>query len=495
VRRPALLLGLAGVTACAALRPPSDFAELSVPAAPPSDESFRAQPPEPLPTVPFRPPELDVTTLPNGMKLIVAERHALQLVAAELVLAGGSAGLPGETPAALQLMAHCSSNGTRSFSGAALFAEMNAHLIEASPTVGDTWYGVEMRAPSEWFERALQVVHAVAVEPTFPPEIFEGQRRQQAGGVVAEADNVDLIARRNLYAALYGPTHPYTRALAARRADLERVTRDDVVRVWQKTVDPSVATLVVAGDVDAREVRRVVEAQFGAWRHDPRFPPRVPVPSAAPGQARLVVVDRPGARQAKVLYGVVGPAAGSPDHPAHLVARALIGGMRSSALASELRDELGATWREGVDFADRPSVGLDWWYGSVATDRTAAVLATLDRRLRELRARGPAPDELAAVQGAMLRSINRRYETLRLLVGNLAYAAAFGLPLDDASRVMTAAAAASAEEVRAAIPDPDEVRIVVVGDLGSLKDALLGLGRGPIQVNDAAGNPVRTLSR
>jgi zinc protease len=484
-----------GLAACAAAGPRPGVVALPVLAWAPGDDAFRAQPPAPFPEAAFQPPALDVSTLANGMKLIVVERHAVQLVDAELVLVGGSASLPDETPAALALMAHCSSNGTKTFTEPQLFSEMNTHLLEVIPHVGDSWSGVSMRAPSRWFERGLQIIHALALEPTFPPAAFETARRQALGFTAFDSDNVDLIARRNLYAALYGLSHPYTRALASRKADLGRVTRDDLVRIWREMVDPSVATLVVAGDVDPREVRRLVEAQFGSWRHDPRFPPRAAVPAAAPGGPRLVVVDRPGARQARVLYGAVSPAAGSPSHPTDLLVRALIGGMRSSALATELRDELGAAWHEGVDFADRPNVGLDWWYGNVAPDRTAAVLTTLDRRLGELRAQGPAPNELAAAKEAVIRSFPRRYETVKQLVGTVAHAAAFNLPLDDASRVIAGVGAVSSEEVRAAVPDPGAVKVVVVGDLAVLKDSLLGLGWGPIEVRDADGRLLRTLVR
>jgi zinc protease len=483
-----------GLAACAAAGPPPSVVELPVRVWGSGDVAFRAQPPAPFPEAAFRPPALDVTTLANGMRLIVIERHAVQLVDAELVLVGGSASLPDEAPAALALMARCTPNGTKSFTEPQLFSEMNTHLIEVTPHVGDSWYGFSMRAPSRWFERGLQMIHGLALEPTFPPTSFETARRQAIGYTAFDSDNVDLIARRTLYAALYGPSHPYTRALAPRKADLARVTRDDLLRIWSELVDPSVATLVVAGDAAPREVRRAVEALFGAWKHDPRFPPRAAVPAAAPGGARLVVVDRPGARQAKVLYGAVSPAAGSPDHPTDLLVRALIGGMRSSALATELRDELGAAWREGVDFADRPNMGLDWWYGSVAPDRTAAVLTTLDRRLGELRAQGPAPNELAAAKEAVVRSFPHRYETVRQLVGTVAHAAAFNLPLDDASRVIAGVSAVSGDEVRAAVPEPAAVKVVVVGDLSVLKDSLLGLGWGPIEVLDADGRLLRTLA-
>jgi zinc protease len=484
-----------GLAACAAAGPQPGVVELPVLAWASGDDAFRAQPPAPFPEAAFEPPALDVTTLANGMKLIVVERHAVRLVAAELVLVGGSASLPDETPAALALMVRCTANGTKSFDEPQLFSEMNTHLIEVSPQVGDSWYGFSMRAPSVSFGRGLQIIHALALEPTFPQASFETARGQAVGHTAFDPDNVDLIARRNLYAALYGPSHPYTRALAPRKADLARVTREDLVRIWRQTVDPSVATLVVAGDVDPREVRRLVEAQFGGWKHDPLFPPRATVPVAAPSGPRLVVVDRPGAQQAKVLYGAVSPSVGSPDHPTDLLLRALLGGMRSSALATEVRDELGAAWRAGVDFANRPNAGLDWWYGSVAPERTAAVLATLDRRLGELRAQGPAPNELAAAKEAVVRSFPHRYETVKELVATVAQAEAFNLPLDNAGRVIAEVGAVSGDEVRAAVPDPAAVKAVVVGDLTVLGDSLLGLEWGPIEVRDADGRLLRTLAR
>jgi zinc protease len=489
--RWALLLS-GGVAACAAGPLPS-VAERPGPPSAPGDETFRAQPPAPLPETAFRPPALDVTTLANGMKLVVVERHGLRLVAAELLLAGGSAGLPNEAPAALTLMGNCTSNATKGFSETQLFSAMNTHLLEVNAQAGDTWSGFWMRGPSQYLESGLQVMRAMALEPTFPPELFEKTRTQAVGFAGSDAENVDLIALRNLYAALFGPKHPYTLALASRKADLQRMTRDDVVRVWRETMDPSVATLVVVGDVDPREVRRLVEAEFGEWKHDAQFRPPVPAPPAAPGGPRLVVVDRPGARQAKVDYGAVSPATGSPDHATDRLVRALIGGMRSSALATELRDELGAAWREGVDFADRPNVELDYWYGSVVPERTAAVLTALDRRLRELRAHGPTPDELAAAKSAVVRSFPRRYETVNELLRTVLHAAAFGLPLDDASQVIASVGSASSEEVRAAVPDPDTVKVVVVGDLTVLKDSLLGLGWGAIELHDADGRLLRTL--
>jgi zinc protease len=459
-----------------------------------SDEAFRREAPPPEPRPDYLPPAVQVTTLPNGMRLIVIERHATRLVAAELVVRGGTAALSGESPAASTLMARSTTAGTTSYTEVQLFGEMNTHLIELNPHVGDSAFAVSVRAPSSWLDQALRTMHAVALEPTFPASGFEIARRQLLGAAAPDADKHELIARRNLYGSLYGPTHPYARLLQDPSLDLAKLTREDIVRVWRETMDPAGATLVVAGDVDARAVRELVGTLYGGWKPDPSLRPGAPVPPPSPGGARLVVVDRPGARQATIVYGTMVASAGSPNHAADLIVQDLIGGMRSSALATKLRDELGATWTEGVQFQTRETSGVAWWHGSVAPERTAAVLAAIEARARELRERGPSPAELAAAKGFIVRSLPHKFETNLSLAQTFREIACLELPIDYVGKTMARVSALSWDEARAAVPEPTATKVVVVGDLASLKDLLVGLGWGPIEVHDIDGRLLRILT-
>src|SRR5262249_41936071 len=144
-----------------------------------------------------------------------------------------------------------------------------------------------------------------------------------------EPDNAIFVARRSLYASVFGAGHPYARALEPDAPALARLTRDDLLRVWREVVDPADATLVVAGDVDAAALGRRAGGLWGSGNHAPPRPARPPVPPPAPSPARLVVIDRPGAPQATVLFGAAMPPIDAPEHVAVLVARELLGAMRS----------------------------------------------------------------------------------------------------------------------------------------------------------------------
>jgi predicted Zn-dependent peptidase len=205
----------------------------------------------------------------------------------------------------------------------------------------------------------------------------------------------------------------------------------------------------------------------------------------------LIVVDRPGAPQASVFYGAPIAAIGAPEHLAQMILRALLGGMRSSAFESRVRYEMGATWFGSAMMDVRAAGGILWWEASVAREQSASVLAALERYLRDLRDRGPAPTELEAAKSFVLRAL----ESAGGVAGELAQIAAYRLPLDHLSTLRARIDAVSTDGVRAAVPEPGTMKAVIVGDLASLQGPLLNLGWGPIEVHDGDGKLLRTIER
>jgi zinc protease len=486
------MLSTSAAASCRLATPPSSA---SVPAATPApDETFRAHPPVPEPRQPFVPPTGHLITLRNKMGLLVVERHGGSMVAAELVARGGTAAFPWEPPAAFPLMVYTLMRGTATRSEAEIYDRMNAGVFDLETSVGDAWVSLRARASKTSLDAALELLQDIALHPSFPAPGVERERQRQLMVSPRDEENAERIARRNLYGSVYGPSHPYARRLQPSATTLAKLTRDDVVRVWQEAIDPARSILVVAGDVDEATVRERVEALFGDWRSTPSRRPPMSVPPASPISARLILVDRPGAPQASVFYGgPIAPIDGSQQQ-AQMVVWELLGGMRSSVLETRLRDELGATWSGEARISARLGGGILWWEGSVARERTADVLGALERRILELRDRGPAADELTAAKALLNRSLPRELETVRGLTMLFGEIAAYGLPIDSLQTRASRLDATSADAVRAAVPEPSRMKAVVVGDVASLRAPLLALGWGPIEQHDAAGNFVRIVT-
>jgi len=424
---------------------------------------------------------------------MVFERHVTPVVAARLVVRGGTPAFPGEPPEVVELMADMVLHGTNTRTEREIYDTMARRFFELGASVGDAWLEFRLRAFSSSFFAALDLMHDVALDPLLSADTLEIIRQRRKASADQHADDVDRIALANLDAAVLGDSNPYTRFEQNDPKVLDKITRDDIVRAWRESMDPTEAVLVVAGDVDAAAVRERVETLFDGWKRDPSLPARVTPPTPTPATARLIVVDRPGVSLATVVYGAGIPPIDSPRNPLQRVVQALMGGMRSSAVAQRLRQQVDPALLGTARFRSRPGGGVIWWRNQVPGRQAAPLLKALQDQVHGLHDPGPSAEELAAVQALISRALPRDLETVSDLSERLAEIAAFRLPVDQILRYQAVVDAASPESVRAAVPDPSTWKAIVVGDLASLRGPLLALGWGPLEERDANGKVLRTI--
>jgi zinc protease len=454
------------------------------------DAPFRADPPPPESRPAVAVPPGRWSTLSNGMRLLIVERPSAQLTAADLVFAVGPAQLPKEAPALFHVMMTSTFYGTASASQRQIFSAFEGALAEYGSTVADDYLRFDVRAPKAKFDDALSTLADLALHASFPAQHVERERQNRLAYAAHESDNVSQMGRRALELALFGAAHPYARSNASEAVDLQKVKRDGVLRAWRETFQPTLATLVVVGNVDPAAMAAHVDSLFGAWKSAGPKPSQSSAPAPSPMPARIVVVDRPGEPRSYVLYGGTMPSRAAPDYVASVVANSVFGGLRSGELARRLRDELGATSEDTSAYLARRGPGTSWVEASVAKDKTAPVLAAFDARARDLHDHGPSPDELASAKARVAGTLPRAMETAGGLAELFAAVAEHGLPQDFLSTLGASVDRVTSDDVERVEPPPEQMRAVVVGDWAELRSSLTALGWGAVEVLDANGAPV-----
>jgi zinc protease len=149
------------------------------------------------------------------------------------------------------------------------------------------------------------------------------------------ANNPEARLTEQIMAALY-LNHPYGRPVIGWRQEIEKLDREDALAFYRRFYAPNNATLVIAGDVDAREVRPMAERTFGEVAPQPAIPvkrirPQEPTP-AAPRTVTLsdARVEQPGVRRYYLVPSAATAAAG--ESPALDVLAQLMGGSSNSYL-------------------------------------------------------------------------------------------------------------------------------------------------------------------
>src|SRR5258705_4085103 len=83
------------------------------------------------------------------------------------------------------------------------------------------------------------------------------------------------LAEENILQRLYPANHPYHWPVIGSMADLQAASLDDVRQFFQTYYTPNNATLAIAGDITARDARRLGERYFSDI---PRGPAGTPPP-------------------------------------------------------------------------------------------------------------------------------------------------------------------------------------------------------------------------
>jgi zinc protease len=318
------------------------------------------------------------------------------------------------------------------------------------------------------------------LHPTFPEAEVDRLRRSRDGSLEAARQNPSMVATSTATLALYGPAHPYAYNELGTPASVNATTRDDLVAFWRRTFVPGHAALVVASPLTEVELRPVVEQAFGAWAARPVSPVALPAPK--PTDARVIVVDMPGAPQTQVLVSTIGAARSAPDRAAIEVMNTALGGLFSSRINLNLREARGYTYGAGSQFLLRKTPGPFWVSSAVRTDVTAPAVTEILKEIRGMADRPMTTAELAMAKDAIVRALPSDFETSGGAVGTLSDLFVFDLGLDYHSRLPEAIAAVTAASAQAAATqylDPSRLVVVAVGDRATIEGPLarLNLGR------------------
>jgi zinc protease len=130
------------------------------------------------------------------------------------------------------------------------------------------------------------------------------------------ANSPDARLTEQIMAALY-LNHPYGRPVIGWHHEIEKLTREDALAFYKRFYAPNNATLVIAGDVTADEIRPMVEQTFGPIASQPDIPvkrirPQEPEP-AGPRTVTLAdpQVEQPTVRRYYLVPSATGDAATS----------------------------------------------------------------------------------------------------------------------------------------------------------------------------------------
>jgi zinc protease len=349
-----------------------------------------------------------VRRLENGLTVLVREDHSAPVVAVVTHVCAGYFDEPDEVVGISHVLEHMFFKGTKRRGPGAIARETKeaGGYLNAGTIYDRTSYYTVL--PAGALEQALDI-QADALQNSV---IDEDELRRELQVIVQEAkrklDNPDAFAQETLFATMFD-AHRMRRWRIGSPELLPTFTRDDVNRFYRSFYRPGNTIVAIAGDVDADDVFRRVQQQYGPMEDGPIE--RYRGPEEQPQQAFRYREMEGDIAQSLVEWGWHTPGTLHDDTAALGVLAIALGQGRASRLYRHVRDAGVASSASSYHYTPT-DVGVFGISLEVAPHNTAAAMTHTAAVLRDVLEHGITEEETARARNIIEARALRRLETM-----------------------------------------------------------------------------------
>jgi len=411
--------------------------------------------------------------LPNGLTILLLPKKDVPLIAFSGFVRGGALADPAGKPGVGSLVAGLLDRGAGKRSA--------FEFADAVAGVGGSFEaaaGPEAISVNGQFlarDRALMIelLADALMRPHFDADEFTKYRDRDIEFIKSAKDS-DPSQLLSIYgrALLFG-THPYGRPQGGSERSLAAITQGDVVSYHATNFGAERTTLVFAGDLDPKWMKKALTTAFGGWAKS-KAPagPALAEPPRISGR-RVLLVDSPGAVQTYFWLANVGVDRRYSGRAALDLVNTLYGGRFTSILNTELRIKSGLSYGARSSFVRGTVPGEFAIQSFTQTANTAKALDLALETLDKLKHGSVEPAMLESSRAYVLGQYPTRLETAAHWAAALADLEFYGLGNDYIEGYGAALSKVDPGEAAAvtadAFPRPGDLAIVLIGDAEKIR--------------------------
>ncbi|PKR80399.1 peptidase M16 [Brumimicrobium salinarum] len=446
--------------------------------------------------VPGPAPEINIADpivfdLDNGMKVILSTNNKIPKVSFNLVM-GSDPRLEGEKAGLSDLMGDLLLSGTKNrekdqldqekdFIGASLFASSNSMYLSVL---------------TKHMDKGLDLMTDVMKNANFPKAEFDRIKKQYESDLYAVKTDPNSMMSNAMYKTLFTEEHPYGEVMT--EETLNNITREDVVDLYKKQYTPAGSYLVIVGDINEAEAKKVAEERFGDWEGGVPFEKEYNH-GIQPKNNRVIFVEKPGAVQSVINIAFPIPMTpGDEDQIKLSVLNKLLGGGGfGTRLMQNLREDKAYTYGAYTQLNVRRQGSFMSASGNFRNEVTDSAIVQFLYEFQRITEAVPTEEELSLNKASMAGSFARRLESPRTIANFALNIHRNNLPKDYYQTYLKKLSNTSETDILEMAQKyitPNNLNIIVVGNKDVLEKLKQFDGDGEIEILDAFGNPSKEKS-
>ena len=441
-------------------------------------------------------PPLERSTLSNGLKIVLAERHTAPVVNFTLMVDSGYSADPADATGTASFEQRMLEEGTPTRDSLKIGEELESLSANFNAGANLDYSLVSLNTLKSTMDPSLDIYADLILHPAFPQKEFQRLQKERLAGIQREKVTPQSMALRVVPTLIYGQGHPYAVPFTGTgtEASVSKMTREDLAKFHDTWFKPNNATLLVVGDTTLGEITPKLEKLLASWQAG-NVPKRTVPRVEEPAKDVVYLIDRPGSGQSVIFGAQLAPPQNDPDAIALQLVNGIFGGKFSSRINMNLRED--KHWSYGVRAVlpaargQRPYISIS----AVQTDKTKESMMELVKEYNNIAGGKPiTAEELKDEQSNTTLGLPGTFETVQQLSGAYGNILQFGLPEDYYNTFTQKTLALTpdrANEIAKKYILPDHLVWVVVGDMSKVESGIRELNLGEVHKIDADGNPVK----
>ena len=327
---------------------------------------------------------------------------------------------------------------------------------------------------SKYTNEIFDLFAEAAFKPNFTQKELDFEKSQAIEGLKAGENSAAAIAGKVRGALVYGKDHPAGEF--STEETLNSVTLEDVKKFYADYFKPSKGYLVITGDIEKKEAKKLVKKYFGDWEKGTAPEPVLPELSDV-SETQINLIDVPNAVQTELaVLSLSELKMSDPDYYAVLVANYVFGGSFGSYLNMNLREENGYT------YGARSNIGTGRNYkgtfsasAKVRNEVTDSAVVETFKELNRIRDEYVEDEMLATAKAKYLGNFIMQSEDKAVVASRAITIEKNELDKDFYKNFIANIDKVTKEDVKRVANkylSPDNLRIVLVGKAGDILEPL-----------------------
>jgi zinc protease len=414
-------------------------------------------------------------TLPNGIKLLLVEKHNLPLVTVSIGIDAGTLFEPSDKPGLANLTAELLTEGTTHRTSSQIGEEIEFMGAELSTAASKDLVSVDLSILKKDVNRGFEILADVLLNPSFPDEELQKLKTRVLGQIKLNQEQPDVIANQAFIKALFGLGHPYGRPVIGSAEFVTACKREDISQFYGQFYRPNRTIIAIVGDITKEEIVALMEKNFSQWKPSETAtqPLTHSLNQLIKDEAQLVQIDRKDLSQATVIIGHKGVSRDNPDYVTVAVMNYILGsGDFSSRLMDNIRENLGLVYGVYSYFDSAKAQSFFLVNLQTKNENANQAIHEVVKQLKVLKENGVTEKELADAKSFLTGSFPLRLETNDSIADRLVAIEYYGLGYDFLDKYAERINGITKQEIDRVAKRylfPDNAILVIVGHLDKIK--------------------------